>query len=105
MKTNFSIFLITLMLVGCGSTPTQNEATKDAVVSIPQNNSNAEPLSSFSGTNTFKDIPVEVIGIPMDYNYPAIGRHAKFVTLPNGKEPLKGVCDDYSKLLIWEKNI
>ncbi|GHU90124.1 hypothetical protein FACS189476_09880 [Spirochaetia bacterium] len=36
----------------------------------------------------------------MDYNYPAIGRRAAFVTLPNGKEPLKGVCDDYSNLLI-----
>ncbi|GHT72705.1 hypothetical protein FACS1894110_27010 [Spirochaetia bacterium] len=36
----------------------------------------------------------------MDYNYPAIGRKATFVTLPNGKEPLKGVCDDYSNLLI-----
>ena len=36
----------------------------------------------------------------MDYNYPAIGRKAKFVKLPNGKEPLKGVCDDYAKLLI-----
>jgi hypothetical protein len=36
----------------------------------------------------------------MDYNYPAIGRKATFVTLPNGKAPLKGVCDDYSNLLI-----
>jgi hypothetical protein len=36
----------------------------------------------------------------MDYNFPAIGRRAKFVSLPNGKEPLKGVCDDYSALLI-----
>ena len=36
----------------------------------------------------------------MDYNYPAIGIKAGFVTLPNGKEPLKGVCDDYSSLLI-----
>ncbi|GHT86803.1 hypothetical protein FACS1894137_12890 [Spirochaetia bacterium] len=36
----------------------------------------------------------------MDYNYPAIGRKATFVTLPNGKKPLKGVCDDYSNLLI-----
>jgi hypothetical protein len=40
----------------------------------------------------------------MDYNYPAIGRRAKFVTLPNGREPLKGVCDDYSKLLIDRLN-
>jgi hypothetical protein len=36
----------------------------------------------------------------MDYNFPAIGRKAAFVTLPNGREPLKGVCDDYSNLLI-----
>jgi hypothetical protein len=36
----------------------------------------------------------------MDYDYPAIGRHAKFVTLPNGKQPLKGVCDGYANLLI-----
>ncbi len=40
----------------------------------------------------------------MDYNYPAIGRRARFVTLPNGKEPLKGVCDDYSNLLIDRLN-
>lgn len=36
----------------------------------------------------------------MDYNFPAIGQRAKFVTLPNGREPLKGICDDYSNLLI-----
>jgi hypothetical protein len=36
----------------------------------------------------------------MDYNYPAIGVRARFVTLPNGGEPLKGVCDDYAALLI-----
>jgi hypothetical protein len=36
----------------------------------------------------------------MDYNFPAVGRKAKFVTLANGREPLKGVCDDYSVLLI-----
>jgi hypothetical protein len=40
----------------------------------------------------------------MDYNYPAVGRIAKFVTLPNGREPLKGVCDDYSNLLIDRLN-
>jgi hypothetical protein len=40
----------------------------------------------------------------MDYNYPAIGVRARFVTLPNGKEPLKGVCDDYSNLLINRLN-
>jgi hypothetical protein len=40
----------------------------------------------------------------MDYNYPAIGYRAKFVMLPNGGEPLKGVCDDYSNLLIDRLN-
>jgi hypothetical protein len=36
----------------------------------------------------------------MDYNYPAIGRPARFVKLPNGQAPLKGVCEDYADLLI-----
>jgi hypothetical protein len=229
MKTNFFVFLIAVMLVGCGSTPKENKAAKGSAVSTPRNNSKAEHLSPSSEINTFEGIPVEVIGIPygyndicgnrtidnlieksyqsglnsqqagflnftidkfiftfmedgslnlqrvfsydrtpadngafypaqsgtihdwklepgyhshsggncsldfyndiaisqaklnemrrdpslgkvydmllsvaedMDYNYPAIGRHATFVTLPNGQEPLKGVCDDYSKLLI-----
>jgi hypothetical protein len=229
MKMSFSVFVIALTLVGCGSAPTQNETTKNTAVPAPQNDSGAEPLPSSSGTNTFNGILVDVIGIPyeykdicgnhsldylieaeyklistgqsssfvnftinkfvftflengglvlstvysydktpadngafypaqsgrihewklepkyhkhsggdcsldfyndiaisqaklngmrsdpslgkvydvllsvaedMDYNYPAIGRRAKFVTLPNGKEPIKGVCDDYTALLI-----
>ncbi|MDR0835366.1 MAG: hypothetical protein LBN11_02145 [Tannerella sp.] len=36
------------------------------------------------------------VAMDMDYNYPAIGRPAKFVT----PTPLVGVCDDYADLLI-----
>jgi hypothetical protein len=229
MKTNLSVLVIALMLVGCGSTPAQNEITKNRTASTLNNGSPAEQRSSSGGANTFNGISVVVIGIPyeykdicgdytldylieleykvistgqsssfvnftidkfvfnfledgslvlstvysydktpsdngafypaqsdrihdwklepmyhrhsggdcsldfyndiaisqaklnemlsdpslkkvydvllsvaedMDYNYPAIGRQAKFVILPNGKEPLKGVCDDYSNLLI-----
>jgi uncharacterized protein YceK len=228
-KTIFSVFVMVLMLAGCGSIRTPNESVENKTVSDPQNNSKTEHAQFSGETNTFKDIPIEVIGIPyeykdicgtraidnlieksyesginsqqaaflnftidkfvfnfmedgslnlhrvysydktpvddgkfypaqsgkihdwklepkyhshsggdcsldlyndiatsqaklnemrsdpslgkvydillsvaedMDYNYPAIGRKAKFVTLPNGKEPLKGVCDDYSNLLI-----
>jgi hypothetical protein len=229
MKTNFSVFVIALVLAGYGSMSAQNETAKNTAVSILQNSSGAEHISSPNGTNTFNGILVDVLGIPyeykdicgnypldylieaeyklmstgqsssfvnftierfvfnfiengslvlstvysydktpanneafypaqtgrihewrlepayhrhsggdcsldfyndiaisqaklnemrqdpslarvydvllsvaedMDYNYPAIGRRAKFVTLPNGGEPLKGVCDDYSNLLI-----
>jgi hypothetical protein len=229
MKTFFLFFAIIAMLIGCSSTSTQKEAARNTVAPVPQNGSAEEYLQYPSGTNTFKNIPVEVIGIPyeykaicgnrtidnlietsyesginsqqatflnftidkfvfnfledgslnlqrvfsynqtpsdngrfypaqsgsihdwklepkyhthsggncsldfyndiaisqaklyemrndpslgkvydvllsvaedMDYNFPAIGRRAKFVTLSNGREPLKGVCDDYSNLLI-----
>jgi uncharacterized protein YceK len=228
----YVIFIIALLLAGCGSTPTHNETTMNTTVSTidkRQQDTTEEHLPPSSGTNTFNGILVDVIGIPyefkdicgnrtidnliegsyesglnsqqatflnfiidkfvfnfledgslnlqrvysydktpadngafypaqsgkihdwklepkyhthsggncsldfyndiaisqaklnemrsdpslgkvydtllsvaedMDYNFPAIGRRATFVTLPNGQEPLKGVCDDYSNLLI-----
>jgi hypothetical protein len=36
------------------------------------------------------------VATDMDYNYPAVGRRARFVT----PAPLVGVCDDYAALLI-----
>ena len=229
MKTFLPVFAITIILAGCKITPVKIETTKNADAPIRQNNSGMEYLPFLTGTNTFNDIPVDVVGIPyeykdicgncymddliemayssaltwqassfvnfsidrfifnflidgslilstiysydrtpaenggfypaqsgnvlewklepkyhthsggicsldfyndiaiaqvklnemrrdpslgkvydvllsvaqdMDYNYPAIGIKAGFVTLPNGKEPLIGVCDDYSNLLI-----
>jgi hypothetical protein len=36
----------------------------------------------------------------MDYNFPAVGRQASYVTLADGKLPLVGVCEDYANLLV-----